>query len=121
VEIDIPALEKLSIRRRKVRDCVEEFTLRSKKRIYLIAEGRLVNLASAEGHPASVMDMSFANQALASEYIVLKGHSLQKKVYPVPEPIDAQIAFLKLKAMEISIDHLTSAQKTYLQSWDLGT
>jgi adenosylhomocysteinase len=121
VEIDIPALRKLSVKTRKIRDFVEEFTLRNKKRIYLIADGRLVNLASAEGHPASVMDMSFANQALACEYIAKHANALEKKVYVMPEAIDRQIARLKLNAVGVKIDQLTPVQKTYLQSWELGT
>jgi len=121
VEIDIPALEKLAVKKRKVRDFVEEYTLQKKKRIYLIAEGRLVNLAAADGHPASVMDMSFANQALASEYIVRESRHLERTVHPVPESIDSEIARLKLRAMGVPIDGLTPQQKSYLSSWEMGT
>jgi len=121
VEIDIPALEKLSRSRRKIRESVEEFLLKDGRRIYLLGEGRLINLASAEGHPASVMDMSFANQALSAEYVVKKGKSLKKKVYTVPKDIDERIAFLKLKSIGVKIDKLTKEQKRYLASWELGT
>jgi len=121
VEIDIPALEKLSRSRRKIRESVEEFLLKDGRRIYLLGEGRLINLASAEGHPASVMDMSFANQALSAEYVVKKGKSLKKKVYTVPKDIDEGIAFLKLKSIGVKIDKLTKEQKRYLASWELGT
>jgi len=121
VEIDIPALKKLSRGKRKIRESVEEFLLKDGRRIYLLGEGRLINLASAEGHPASVMDMSFANQALSAEYVVKKGKSLKKKVYTVPKNIDEGIAFLKLKSMGIKIDKLTKEQKRYLSSWELGT
>lgn len=120
-EIDIPALTKLSKKKRIVRDFVEEFTLRNGRRIHLLADGRLVNLASAEGHPASVMDMSFANQALSSEFIAKSGKMLEKRVYKVPAEIDREVAQLKLEAMEISIDRLTREQKKYLASWELGT
>jgi len=121
VEIDIPALKRMSRDSRMVRDSVEEFVLRGGKRIYLLGEGRLINLASAEGHPASVMDMSFANQALSAEYVVKKGHTLEKKVYSVPENIDKNIAKLKLKSMGTRIDRLTPMQKKYLASWEMGT
>ena len=121
VEIDIPALERLSKRRRIIREFVEEFTLADGRRINLLGEGRLVNLAAAEGHPSSVMDMSFANQALAAEYIVKKGKKLEKKVYPVPREIDQEIARLKLEGMGIRIDRLTKEQEKYLASWEMGT
>lgn len=121
VEIDIDALRKASIKRRLIRDYIEEFTLKTGKRLYLLGEGRLINLAAAEGHPSAVMDMSFANQALSVEYIVKNAKKLDKKVYRVPEDIDSQIARLKLKAMGIKIDNLTSEQKRYLKSWQMGT
>ncbi|MBF0558610.1 MAG: adenosylhomocysteinase [Nitrospirae bacterium] len=121
VEIDIDGLASMSKARRIIRDFVEEFTLRSGKRIYLLGEGRLINLAAAEGHPSAVMDMSFANQALCSEFMVRNAKKLGKKVYGVPEKIDKEIARLKLKAMGISIDTLTPEQKKYLQSWEMGT
>jgi len=121
VEIDIPGLKSISKARRNTRDFVEEFTLKNGKKIYLLGEGRLINLASAEGHPASVMDMSFANQALSAEFVVKKSKTLKNKVYTVPEKIDKNIAKLKLKAMGITIDNLTLKQKTYLASWELGT
>ncbi|HXW69103.1 MAG TPA: adenosylhomocysteinase [Dissulfurispiraceae bacterium] len=121
VEIDIASLSAMSKGRRMMRDFVEEFTLRNGKRIYLLGEGRLINLAAAEGHPSAVMDMSFANQALCSEFMVKNAKKLEKKVYSVPEKIDKEIARLKLKAMDIAIDALTSEQQKYLQSWEMGT
>ena len=121
VEIDIPALEKLSRKKRTVRPGVEEYTLKNGKRINLLGEGRLVNLALAEGHPSSVMDMSFANQALSAEYIYKNHKKLEKKVYPVPAAIDKEIARLKLAAMGVTIDQLTKEQEKYLASWDMGT
>ena len=121
VEIDIPALKKLSKKRREIREFVEEYTMKDGRRINLLGEGRLINLASAEGHPASVMDMSFANQALAAEYILKKGSNLEKRVYSVPEKIDRDIARLKLNAMGIRIDKLTKEQREYLASWEMGT
>jgi adenosylhomocysteinase len=121
VEIDIPALEALSHGRRRVRDNVEEFRLADGRRIFLLAEGRLVNLAAAEGHPASVMDMSFANQALCAEYMVKNAARLEKRVYDVPEYIDKEIARLKLASLGSDIDTLTPEQEKYLASWDLGT
>ena len=121
VEIDIPTLMKMARRRKIVRDGVEQFVLGSGRRISLLAEGRLVNLALAEGHPSSVMDMSFANQALAVEYLVKHGRSLKNQVYPVPAEIDKEIARLKLAAMGIRIDKLTMEQRRYLASWELGT
>ena len=121
VEIAIDDLKKMSKGRRMIRDFVEEFTLKNKRRIYLLGEGRLINLAAAEGHPSAVMDMSFANQALCSEFIARNYRKLQKTVYSVPEAIDRKIAFLKLKAMGIKIDTLTAEQKHYLSSWEMGT
>ncbi len=121
VEIDIETLEKISKSKRKVRESVEEYRLKNGKRINLLGEGRLINLAAAEGHPATVMDMSFANQALAAEYLAQNGKRLQKKVYPVPEQIDKKIAQLKLEALGVKIDKLTEEQKKYLTSWELGT
>jgi adenosylhomocysteinase len=120
-EIELDALKKMSKKRRIIREFVEEYTLRGGKRIYVLGEGRLVNLASAEGHPSQVMDMSFANQALCAEYIVKKYRKLENMVYSVPEAIDKKIAALKLKAMGIKIDSLTSEQKKYLASWEAGT
>jgi adenosylhomocysteinase len=121
VEIDIPALEKLSGRKRKIRDFVEEYELKNGKKIFLLAEGRLINLAAAEGHPAMVMDMSFANQALSVLYLSRKGRLLEKDVYPVPRSIDEQIARMKLRSMGIRIDALTPDQKKYLAAWEEGT
>jgi len=121
VEIDIPALEKLSTRKREMKDYVQEYKLKGGKSIFLLAEGRLVNLAAAEGHPAVVMDMSFSNQALSIEYLQKEGQSLSKEVYPVPRDIDQKVAFLKLQSMGIKIDQLTSEQKRYLESWQEGT
>ncbi len=121
VEIDIPALKRLSKKSRMIREFVEEYTLRDGRHINLLGEGRLINLASAEGHPSSVMDMSFANQVLAAEYMLKKGRGLKKDVYPVPEKIDKDIARLKLNAMGIKIDKLTKEQQEYLASWEMGT
>ena len=121
VEIDIPALEKMAVKKRTVRDYVEEYTLKDGRRVNLLGEGRLINLASAEGHPASVMDMSFANQALACEYIAKNHKRLEKKVYDVPEFIDKNIAKLKLESLGVNIDTLTKEQKEYLASWEMGT
>ena len=121
VELDIPALEKLSRKRRMVRPGVEEFTLRNGHRVNLLGEGRLVNLALAEGHPPSVMDMSFANQALSAYYLVKHHKKLERKVYPVPPEIDKEIARLKLAGMGVDIDRLTKEQKKYLASWEMGT
>ncbi len=121
VEINVKALEKMAQTKREVKPLVREYTLKNKKRIYLLGEGRLVNLACAEGHPAEVMDLSFANQALSCEYIIKNHKKLEKKVYKVPDGIDAKIARLKLNAMGISIDRLTAEQKKYLSSWQEGT
>jgi len=121
VEIDIPALESLAVEHGPVREQVEEYRLRNGRRIYLLGEGRLINLAAAEGHPASVMDMSFANQALGSEYAVKNRGKLEKKVYRVPLAIDAEIARLKLESMGVQIDALTDEQRKYLESWEMGT
>ncbi|MEK7849436.1 MAG: adenosylhomocysteinase [Candidatus Omnitrophota bacterium] len=121
VEIDIPALQKLSSKRRFTRDFVEEFVLSNGRRIYLLGDGRLINLAAAEGHPAQVMDMSFANQALAAEYMKKNYKKLERKVYKVPVDIDRKIAELKLASMGIKIDKLTAEQKKYLASWEMGT
>ncbi len=121
VEIDIPTLEKLSKKKKNAREFVEEYTLKGGKRINLLGEGRLINLAAAEGHPASVMDMSFANQALACEYIAKNFRKLGKEVYKVPEHIDKKIARLKLKSLGVKIDTLTREQKKYQESWELGT
>jgi adenosylhomocysteinase len=121
VEINIPALEKRSKSKRQVRNFVEEYTTTDGRRIFILGEGRLINLAAAEGHPASVMDMSFANQALSLERLVKSKGKLKPGVYPVPEEIDKEIGRLKLKAMNIRIDTLTKEQKKYLESWESGT
>ena len=121
VEIEISALREMAAEHRHAREFIEEFTLADGRRIYLIADGRLVNLAAAEGHPALVMDMSFANQALGIEYAVQHAAELDNKVYPVPPEIDAEIARLKLATMGVEIDQLTEEQAKYLASWDEGT
>jgi adenosylhomocysteinase len=121
VEIEIAGLRSLASKTRHAREYVEEFTLADGRRLFLVADGRLVNLAAAEGHPAQVMDMSFANQALAAEFAVQNAGSLERKVYPVPEEIDNEIARLKLATMGIDIDQLTEEQAKYLASWDEGT
>ena len=121
VEIDIPALEKMASKKRQIRTFVTEYTLPGGRRINLLADGRLVNLSAAEGHPACVMDMSFANQALSAEYLVRRAGKLENRVYPVPEKIDSEIARLKLKALGARIDRLTPEQKEYLAAWQLGT
>jgi adenosylhomocysteinase len=121
VELDLPGLADLSKSKRRIRPFVEEYTLKNGRRISVLGEGRLINLAAAEGHPSSVMDMSFANQALSIEYMVTLKKPLAKDVYPVPEAIDQQIAREKLAAMGIDIDPLTAEQKKYLASWELGT
>ena len=121
VEIEIPGLRALATETREARNFVEEFLLEDGRRIFLIADGRLVNLAAAEGHPAQVMDMSFANQALSAEYAVQNAASLERKVYSVPQEIDDEIARLKLATMDVEIDQLTEEQAKYLASWDEGT
>jgi len=121
VEIDLKTLGKMSIKKRDIRPNVMEFTLKGGKKILVLAEGRLVNLASAEGHPASVMDMSFANQSLGAEWMLKNGKKLERKVYSIPQRIDQEIARMKLASMGIAIDRLTAAQKSYLASWELGT
>jgi adenosylhomocysteinase len=121
VEINIPALQELSVSVREPRPFIEQFTLADGRRIALLGEGRLINLAAAEGHPSAVMDMSFANQALCAEYMVQHASHLEKTVYPVPEDIDKNIAALKLQAMGIEIDVLTPMQAKYLVSWEEGT
>lgn len=121
VEIDLAALEKIKKKKRRIREFVEEYTLSNNRRVNVLGEGRLINLASAEGHPSSVMDMSFANQALSAEYMLLNSESLKNDVYPVPEDIDREIARLKLDAMGVKIDKLTPEQKKYLASWEMGT
>jgi len=120
-EINIEALEKLSVSKRQVRDYVVEYVLEDDRKIYLLSEGRLLNLSAAEGHPAAVMDMSFANQALAAEYVVKNQSKLENKVYVLPHQIDKEIAALKLKSMGIEIDKLTPEQEKYLSSWQFGT
>ncbi|MBV8081162.1 MAG: adenosylhomocysteinase, partial [Actinobacteria bacterium] len=121
VEIEIGALRSLAVETREARQFVEEFTLADGRRLYLLADGRLVNISAAEGHPAIVMDMSFANQALSTEYAVHHAASLERKVYPVPREIDEEIARLKLETMGVTIDQLTEEQAKYLASWDEGT
>jgi adenosylhomocysteinase len=121
VELDLESLAAIAKDRSMVRDFVEQFTLKNGRRIVVLGEGRLVNLATAEGHPSSVMDMSFANQALCAEWMVKHHKSLEKKVYSVPEPIDREIARLKLKAMGVKVDVLTAEQVKYLDSWNVGT
>jgi adenosylhomocysteinase len=121
VEINVEALEKIAKKKRQIRPFVTEYILANGACLYLLGEGRLINLAAAEGHPASVMDMSFSNQALIAEYLVKKGKNLDKRVYNVPDEIDETIARLKLKAMGITIDTLTEEQKKYLAAWDVGT
>jgi adenosylhomocysteinase len=121
VEVDIPSIRKRAGKTREVRDFVEEFELSDGRRVYVLAEGRLINLSAAEGHPAMVMDMSFANQALASEYVIQHQGEFEHKVYDVPVPIDEEIARLKLETMGVEIDKLTEEQKRYLSSWSEGT
>ncbi|HUV03750.1 MAG TPA: adenosylhomocysteinase [Armatimonadota bacterium] len=121
VELDLDGLAKMSKSRRQVREFVEEYTLQDGKRIHVLGEGRLVNLAAAEGHPAVVMDMSFADQALSAEYVAKHAKELERRVYPVPKEIDTQVAYLKLKSLQIEIDTLTEEQEKYLKSWELGT
>ena len=121
VEIDIPELEKLSKAKKRIREFVDEYILSDGRKIYILGEGRLINLAAAEGHPASVMDMSFANQAFSAEYMVKNYKKLKRDVYVVPKDIDENIAVLKLRSMGIRIDTLTPEQKKYLSSWEMGT
>ena len=121
VEIDIPSLEKMASSKRQTREFVDEYAMKDGRKIYLLGEGRLINLAAAEGHPASVMDMSFANQALSCEFLVQNHKSLEKKVYAVPEDLDKKVARLKLEAMGVKIDRLTPEQEEYLASWSEGT
>jgi len=121
VEINIGAMEDMSESRRRVREHVEEFRMMDGRKLHLLGEGRLINLAAAEGHPASVMDMSFANQALSTEYIAMQEQRLPVDVYDVPEDIDKEVARLKLASMGIEIDTLTDEQKKYLSSWEEGT
>jgi len=121
VEINVEALESMAIYKKKIREYINEYTLKDGRKLNLLAEGRLLNLAAAEGHPASVMDMSFANQALSAEYLTEEGKNLEKKVYKVPDVIDKKIAKLKLESMGIKIDKLTEEQKKYLSSWQMGT
>jgi len=121
VEIDIPALEKLSSAKKQARPMVDEYVMKDGRRIYLLGDGRLINLAAAEGHPAAVMDMSFANQALSVDHLIKHASELKKQVYPVPEALDRQIAKLKLESMGFQLDKLTAEQEHYLASWDEGT
>jgi adenosylhomocysteinase len=121
VEIDLKALSGMARKKRRIRDFIEEFTLRNNKRLFVLGAGRLINLVAAEGHPASVMDMSFANQALACEFVKNKAKTLENKVYRVPREIDQKIAEFKLRSLGIRIDSLTAQQKKYLSSWELGT
>jgi len=121
VEINIPALESLAKSKRRIRSFVDDYTLKDGRHIYLLGEGRLINLAAAEGHPASVMDMSFANQALSLEYLLQNKGKLEREVYAVPREIDKEIARLKLKSMGIAVDSLTTEQEKYLTSWEEGT
>jgi adenosylhomocysteinase len=121
VEIDIPALERVASGKRRVREMVDEYRLKTGRRVYLLGEGRLINLAAAEGHPAMVMDMSFANQSLSVEFLKKKAKTLKKDVYKVPDFIDKEVAKLKLKSMGIGIDTLTQEQDKYLRTWSEGT
>ncbi|MCK4534393.1 MAG: adenosylhomocysteinase, partial [Syntrophobacterales bacterium] len=121
VELDIDGLKGVSEYTGRIRKYIDEYTLKNGNRVYILGEGRLINLAAAEGHPSSVMDMSFANQALAAEYLVKHGNELKNMVYSVPEDIDKEIARLKLESMNISIDVLTPEQEKYLNSWEMGT
>src|SRR5260370_6508054 len=120
-EINLKALDQIATGVRQVRPSVQEYRLGTGRRLFLLAEGRLINLAAAEGHPAAVMDMSFANQALCAEYIAKNASSLEPRVYDVPDDIDSEVARLKLHAMGIAIDTLTEEQQRYLSSWEEGT
>ena len=121
VEVNMKGLNEMATKVTRVREFLDEYLLPDGRRIYVVGEGRLVNLAAAEGHPSAVMDMSFANQALAAEYMLKKGSELTGDVYNVPREIDNQIAALKLKAMGVEIDTLTPAQSAYLNEWSMGT
>jgi adenosylhomocysteinase len=121
VEIDVKGLEELAVRREKMREYVDEYILKGGKKVYLLADGRLVNLAAAEGHPSEVMDMSFANQALAAEYLLKNRNKLKVNVYDVPKEIDAGIAKVKLETMGIRIDTMTREQEEYVKGWTQGT
>ena len=120
-EINLKALDQLATGVRQVRPSVQEYKMEDGRRLHVLAEGRLINLAAAEGHPAAVMDMSFANQALCAEYLAKHAKTLERKVYDVPDEIDSQVAWLKLNAMGIEIDTLTKEQEHYLSSWEEGT
>jgi adenosylhomocysteinase len=121
VEVDLETLGRMASSRRQVREYVEEFALRDGRRVCVLGEGRLINLAAAEGHPASVMDMSFANQSLAVEYLVKNHSTLERRVFPVPEELDKRVARMKLESMGVKIDRLTPEQEQYLASWSEGT
>ncbi|MEA1970700.1 MAG: adenosylhomocysteinase, partial [Thermodesulfobacteriota bacterium] len=121
VELDIEGLKEVSEYTGRIRKYIDEYTLENGRRIYILGEGRLINLAAAEGHPSSVMDMSFANQALVAEHLVKHGNGLDNMVYGVPENIDKEIARLKLESMNVRIDTLTPEQHNYLNSWQMGT
>jgi len=121
VEINLPGLEEMSVSHRKVRDFVDEFLMPDGRKIFVLGEGRLINLAAGDGHPASVMDMSFANQALAAEYMVKNAKDLNAHVYDVPLDIDREVARLKLHALGVTIDTLTAEQDKYINSWEEGT
>jgi len=121
VEINVASLKSMALKKRRIREFIDEYTIESGKKLYLLAEGRLLNLAAAEGHPASVMDMSFANQALSAEFLIKEGKNLKHEVYKVPVEIDREIARLKLDSMGIKIDRLTAEQEKYLSSWKMGT
>jgi adenosylhomocysteinase len=121
VEIDIPALQDMAVSHREVRPFVEEYVMSDGRKLYLLGEGRLINLAAAEGHPSAVMDMSFANQALGVEYIIANKGKLSPQVYPVPVATDQEVGRLKLESLGIRIDELTPAQQKYQDSWEEGT
>ncbi|MDE1768703.1 MAG: adenosylhomocysteinase, partial [Candidatus Micrarchaeota archaeon] len=121
VEVDVKALRAMSVKRRKIRENLEEYTLKNGRRLFLIAEGRLVNLGAAEGHPSEVMDLSFCNQALSSKYVLDNESKLDNIVYKIPEDIDRRIASIKLRTLGISIDELSEKQKKYLGAWEIGT
>jgi adenosylhomocysteinase len=121
VELELGALEEMSVKKRTTRRFVEEYTLPSNRRVNLLGEGRLINLAAAEGHPASVMDMSFANQSLSAEYLTTKAESLENMVYAVPRDIDEMVADHKLRSRGVEIDELTEEQVRYLNEWTMGT